>query len=484
MASLSAGTIVLLGIWTVWLVVGPWQLGRMPGMVLTGLFLPAALALVFTGNAVAWRPYVMAWLALHSVLVVAVAYAERYWWPRLAMAAVSVGGWLSLWPAAGRSERLFGLAMLVSAIGVAIGLVVPVRRRLLRLEPAVESAPRLVRLLAAASPGAQWYLDRVHKQMDVLRGEACQQAAAYDQMRDERKAELQEVVMRAQRIWRAQQDREARQTTSRAFCCTRCFSLWLVTSYPRRYEVRGPIGHGCDLCYGPVRFWLDDTEDFEPPGEHTAEAEPAGSDRSTVAEERVKFAADLLDPEREEVLAEHVAELLADPLWRRVHEASPADRCHGLSELADGLDELRTKIQQGVAKGVAFCAELVGAPDFLAELLGEVVGRAVTAKLEPLHTVAQGIRVVGAAACAVEGELDRCECAEGLSRYLARDVVKEVLTERIKEAEADVERRLDAERHQGQESARGDQMRVREPGRDQAAAKKERPVSRDLEIGD
>ena len=476
MAIRGTGMIALLWLWTVWLAVGPSKAGRAVGVAFVGLFLLPALVLAFIGSA-AWRPYVMVWLALHAVLVATSAFLERRWWPWLALSSASTIGWLwCLWHQSGMAEWLFALAMLGLIVGIAIVLVAA------NPQEVRGELPAELGMLLAVSLSARWHFDGLQRQISALTAENERIRSENQRVREARDAELRDVVERAARVWKAQQQQRARQAVSRVACCTQCFSLWLVTTYPQRYEVRGPIGSGCALCRQHAAFWPGDSDEPEPAVPRQAERDEPLDEGSTLAEEVVKFTADLIDTKREDALAEHLSELISDPVWQRIHEESPADRCLGLGALADGLDELRDRIQKGVARGVVFCAELVGAPEFAVRLLGEVAGRAVGAKLELLHAMAQTIRVVGAATCLAADALDRCRCADGLVRYMSRDVVKSVIGEQIREAETAVERHLDTQRRDPAEPARSSNMLGRQQDRGPAEQKQERSISKNQGI--
>jgi len=85
---------------------------------------------------------------------------------------------------------------------------------------------------------------------------------------------------------------------------------------------------------------------------------------------------------------------------RRLDRALPAETCHGISAVAEGLE--RGPGDAWVAVGVT------GMPDLLAGLIGEVVGRTEL-------SLDVAVRVVGTVACALDNRLDRCPCVRRLA---------------------------------------------------------------------
>jgi hypothetical protein len=120
MAGLQAGTILLLSLWTLWLLIALPLLGRERGGAgLLLVFVPLALVLAFTTH-VSWRGYLMAWLAAHLALAAAVVIAEedrRQIWA----AAVSLGALLWLWGEGGwQYGRYIAIAMVLLVAAAAL----------------------------------------------------------------------------------------------------------------------------------------------------------------------------------------------------------------------------------------------------------------------------------------------------------------------------------------------------------------------------
>ena len=100
------------------------------------------------------------------------------------------------------------------------------------------------------------------------------------------------------------------------------------------------------------------------------------------------------------------------------------DHCEALAALADILDKVHGLVTKGIAKVVTVVVQWVGVPDLAAAMLGEFVARAVAAHfLAPLKTMAQLLRVTGAAVCACNGRLGSCACAKALAKQVVREAV-------------------------------------------------------------
>lgn len=115
--------------------------------------------------------------------------------------------------------------------------------------------------------------------------------------------------------------------------------------------------------------------------------------------------------------ADDLAQWADGLLWDEISRAFPAEHCQFLSAIADALDA----VPDGIAEGVAWCARIAGAPEAIADLLGAIAKLTIESQFAPLHAVAQEIRLVGTARCALEGadHLTRCQCARGLVRSLS-----------------------------------------------------------------
>ena len=93
MGALHAGTILLLVLWTGWLLVALALLDRGKGLLV--LFIPLAVLLAIKTD-VTWRGYLMAWLPVHA-LVAALPGEEEHRAKQAALAVVSIGGLTWLW---------------------------------------------------------------------------------------------------------------------------------------------------------------------------------------------------------------------------------------------------------------------------------------------------------------------------------------------------------------------------------------------------
>ncbi len=96
-------------------------------------------------------------------------------------------------------------------------------------------------------------------------------------------------------------------------------------------------------------------------------------------------ALDLLEKGLGSVVAERLAERLADPAWQIVAKFWAPEHCTALETLASALDTMRAMVVSGVAAVVRVTVRLTGAPELLAVLAGEIVARAFAAHvLHPL----------------------------------------------------------------------------------------------------
>jgi hypothetical protein len=121
MAGLNAGTILLLALWTLWLLAALPLLGRGgAGFGLLAVFVPLALVLAFTTD-ITWRSYLITWLIAHVLLAAMAAYEDRR---QIGMAAVSLAGVLWLWGQGGWQYGRYLLTgmLIVCAIAALIGL--------------------------------------------------------------------------------------------------------------------------------------------------------------------------------------------------------------------------------------------------------------------------------------------------------------------------------------------------------------------------
>ncbi len=92
MGALHAGTILLLVLWTGWLLVALALLD--PGKGLLAVFIPLAILLAIKTD-VTWRGYLMAWLLVHALA--ALLAEEEHRAKQVALAVVSLGGLTWLW---------------------------------------------------------------------------------------------------------------------------------------------------------------------------------------------------------------------------------------------------------------------------------------------------------------------------------------------------------------------------------------------------
>jgi len=194
------------------------------------------------------------------------------------------------------------------------------------------------------------------------------------------------------------------------FLCLDCGSFLLLETPEPRF--RRAVGTGCDTC--------TDLPAARPP-------EPASVVESlAVAATDVDLTVRGTRQEREKIAAELVAGLVRNPpldvaaeayakkaaeLTRKWTEEIAPTRASGLDVIAAGLD----KVPDTVKSGVVWCAtELLGAPDFLAAVLGHVVADLVT---DPLHLkdIALAIRVVDTVVCALDGDLGTCASVRDLA---------------------------------------------------------------------
>ncbi|HWC79494.1 MAG TPA: hypothetical protein VG756_05975 [Pseudonocardiaceae bacterium] len=229
-----------------------------------------------------------------------------------------------------------------------------------------------------------------------------------------------------------QETAEARSTTTDLFCCQECLSFWLLSVRPAHncteYTVLGPIGPGtaCAGCTDgtqPMRLTevitdIAERDEIEGVARPADEApEPAedipvpGGDRVTRTDIGARFVADLLQRDPGGAIDETAVHELGTPVRDGLDRIAPPTRCAGLAAIADGLDRVPTAIHDGIAW---YATEILGAPQFLADVLGVAVRRVAGVELAPLqalHIVAQGIRAAGVLCCAADGQLGRCRCA-------------------------------------------------------------------------
>jgi hypothetical protein len=244
---------------------------------------------------------------------------------------------------------------------------------------------------------------------------------------------------------RDQEDTEARNTTSDLFCCQNpdCLSLWLLSRRPDRsynysYATCGPIGPGCATCTAgePSLRLAAIKADVTGPDEIARIARPVdkapesavrlpvpGGNRSARTDWGVRLVAVLLQRGPDTAIADTVAHQASTFVRNQADRIVPATGCTGLSAIADGLDQ----VPKVIRNGIAWCAtEILGVPEFPATVLGEVITRVATVHVAPLHalhTVAQGIRAVGAVSCAADDHLGRCQCARHLVSNVAETAV-------------------------------------------------------------
>jgi hypothetical protein len=139
MAGLHAGAILLLSLWTVWILIGLWLL-QDRGPVLLIVFVPFALVLALA-TGITWRSYVMAWL---GVLILLAALAILQGRRQVLSAAVSLGGLLWVWFQGGTEYSQYVvdalLAIAFTTAGYAICRAVTVRNLRRDLDTALARA--------------------------------------------------------------------------------------------------------------------------------------------------------------------------------------------------------------------------------------------------------------------------------------------------------------------------------------------------------
>jgi hypothetical protein len=200
--------------------------------------------------------------------------------------------------------------------------------------------------------------------------------------------------------------------SSDLFCCLDCSSLWLLTTWPDRIQtVCRPIGDGCRTCSDqPLRRLRAAKASVTKSGAVAGVARPS-TPTSEGGKRTVGFAAELLRDGSDAAIAWTVARKASELARTRLDRIAPADRCEGLSAMADGID----REPKPAGDQIAWCATgIPGAPEVSAKVLSEIASLAM---LEPADrkAIAREIRLVGAASCAVENALGTCRCARKLA---------------------------------------------------------------------
>jgi hypothetical protein len=115
------GLVLLLSLWTAWLLFSLTVLGRAAGIVLAALFLALWALLVFT-TSLSWRNYLMIWLCVPAAIALwQVLAGERSGLrSRLAVAAVSAAGVLWLWLAGGAAHAPYVLTAVLGVLAAAL----------------------------------------------------------------------------------------------------------------------------------------------------------------------------------------------------------------------------------------------------------------------------------------------------------------------------------------------------------------------------
>jgi hypothetical protein len=115
MGALHAGTILLLVLWTGWLLVALALLDRGKGLL--AAFIPLAILLAIKTD-VTWRSYLMAWLLIHALVAVLLA-EEDHRAKQVVLAVVSLGGLTWLWADGGWLDARPVVTGLIIAASVA-----------------------------------------------------------------------------------------------------------------------------------------------------------------------------------------------------------------------------------------------------------------------------------------------------------------------------------------------------------------------------
>jgi hypothetical protein len=118
MDALHAGTILLLVLWTGWLLVALGLLDRGKGLL--AVFIPLAIVLAIKTD-VTWRGYLMAWLPVHA-LVAPLLAKEEHRAKQVVLAVVSLGGLTWLWADGGwRDARPIVTGLVIAASVATLG---------------------------------------------------------------------------------------------------------------------------------------------------------------------------------------------------------------------------------------------------------------------------------------------------------------------------------------------------------------------------
>ncbi|GAA3464709.1 hypothetical protein ACFFSW_05140 [Saccharothrix longispora] len=221
-------------------------------------------------------------------------------------------------------------------------------------------------------------------------------------------------------------------TTSDLFCCVDCVSLWLLSGRPDgALEVRG-IGSGCASCGDVTADRLREVTETSPCTGASApsvrRAPPAALDLPDDRERRLEIGAKLGG----DVFTLGVEQGVPTAIGREIGTnvsccLGGAPRCGTLCEIANGL----AFAPESVRKGIAWCATgIVGLPESVAHLIGEVVGRLMLDAV-PLTLLAQGVRLIGVVSCALDNRLGECQAAREM---LGKDLVGPMVTWKLTEA--------------------------------------------------
>lgn len=225
---------------------------------------------------------------------------------------------------------------------------------------------------------------------------------------------------------RAREPAGSEKLVCEVFLCWRCGSFWILTRRPTDTTVYPPPSGGCPECVPFARTpgFSDDRIDEDPI--------ESSAGRSACDDEAVELVADVLDDDPQKALAEHIVEVLDSRIGADVRSATSADHCRGLNTTAETLDGARKSLADAGGRVVVFLSEIVGTPELLARLFGEITRRVVAAKLEPMRTLALTVRAAGVAACRSAEERERCACRAPLAREATEEITTEVLHEVIK----------------------------------------------------
>ncbi|SES40472.1 hypothetical protein SAMN04487818_112209 [Actinokineospora terrae] len=271
---------------------------------------------------------------------------------------------------------------------------------------------------------ARWQTAELGRQVAELRAEVKRLRGASAR----ESAVVRDLRQKVQAVAEERRAREAgdERTVVDLFACLACSSIMQLNTRPdTTCEVIRPAGDGCAECLA-YPFWEVRSAADEPPA-----VEPIDSPAELALPEdpvvrrgiAAKFVADLLQDSVATALAKGVVreagEYARAELWA-------ADRCATLSAIANGLAPIPTEVKTGIV----WVASTLGAPTLVAETIGELATRALVEPF-PLRALAQGLRVLGALACAAENRLSDCRCARDL---VTKDLAEPALARHLEDS--------------------------------------------------